>query len=310
MNTACLLSILGKSGSGKTTLLKCIYGLEDLPKGSVLVEGEKVLGPSYKLIPGNENMKLVSQDYYVLENHTVEENISDKLSGYTNEYKLKRVNELLKVLDLKKFRDKKTSELSSGQKQRVSIARALADFPKLLLLDEPFSNLDFQLKDNIFTYIRQNIEKQNASCILVTHQPEEALRYSSEIIIMEEGKIVQHNKPEYIYFRPESLKIARLFGKCFELEKTDFNSSKGLKFKEGRIWLRPEKLKTSARGQEKHLEVKITNKLFAQDKYEIIAETLSGECISFYHPDPSFKIGDVKYLTVDLSFQLSNFLTF
>ena len=142
-------------------------------------------------MPGNENMKFVSQDYYVLENHTVEENISDKLSGYTNEYKIERINNLLKILDLKKIKDKKAIDLSSGQKQRVSIARALADFPKLLLLDEPFSNLDLQLKDNIFTYIRNTIDKNNSSCILVTHQPEEALRYSSEIIIMEEETITR-----------------------------------------------------------------------------------------------------------------------
>ena len=275
--------------------------MEDIPKGTITFDGDKVMGPSYQLVPGNENMKLVSQDYYVLENHSVEENITDKLSGYTDDYKQKRVNELLRVLDLKKFRDKKTADLSSGQKQRVSIARALADFPRLLLLDEPFSNLDFQLKDNIFTYIRQNLVKKNAACILVTHQPEEALRYSSEIIIMEEGKIVQHNKPEHIYNHPESLKIARLFGKCFELQKTDFSNSKGLKFKEGKIWLRPENFKIAAKVNEKHIEVNILHKLFAQDKYEIIAETQSGELISFYHQDPSLKISEIKNLSVQFS---------
>jgi len=90
-----ILAIIGKSGSGKTTLLKCIYGLEDLQDGNITINNELVLGPSFNLIPGHKDMRLVSQDFYVLDNHTVEENIKDKLIGYKDEYKQKRVNQLL-----------------------------------------------------------------------------------------------------------------------------------------------------------------------------------------------------------------------
>ncbi|HWY33107.1 MAG TPA: hypothetical protein VNX68_00590, partial [Nitrosopumilaceae archaeon] len=179
-----------------------------------------------------------------------------------------------------------------------SIARALADFPKLLLLDEPFSNLDFQLKDNVFTYIRQVLLKENASCILVTHQPEEALRYSTNIAIMEEGRVVQYAAPETIYHKPLSLKIARLFGKCFELEKSDFNITKGLKFKEGKIWLRPEDFSISVRGTEKHISVKIKNCLFASDKYEFIAQTQNRDTISFYSKTPATELNNECFLSV------------
>lgn len=282
MESSAIVTILGKSGSGKTTLLKCIYGLTDLHKGTISFNGEKVLGPSWNLVPGHPDMKLVSQDYYVLDNHTVEENVADKLSGYTNEYKAKQTAVVLKILDLEKIKSKRAKELSSGQKQRVSIARALADFPKLLLLDEPFSHLDFRMKDEVFTYIREKLQEEKASCIMVTHQADEALRYADRVIVMEEGKIMQQGSPENIYHHPLSLKIARLSGKCFELEKKDFNSAKGLRFSDSRIWLRPEDFLIASKGREKHLEAEIKNVLFALDKYEVIAVTKSGKNISFY----------------------------
>ncbi|MCE3260182.1 MAG: transporter ATP-binding protein, partial [Bacteroidetes bacterium] len=146
------MALLGKSGSGKTTLIKCIYGLEDLAEGEVLINGERVLGPAYTLMPGHKGMSLVSQDFYVLDNHTVEENIWDKLIGITNESKLKRSTQLLKLLDLLNLRNTKARFLSSGQKQRVAIARALAIIPDVLLLDEPFSNLDKILTDKLFSF--------------------------------------------------------------------------------------------------------------------------------------------------------------
>lgn len=102
-----ILGFVGKSGSGKTTLLKCVYGLEDIQTGEVFLDKKKVLGPSFNLIPGHEDMKLVSQDFYVLENHSVEENIFDKLIGYKNELKQKRVNKILKLLELEFLKTQK-----------------------------------------------------------------------------------------------------------------------------------------------------------------------------------------------------------
>ncbi len=277
---------MGKSGSGKTSLLKCLYGLEDLHKGNILLDGEKILGPSHNLVPGHNRIKLVSQDYYVLENHTVEENIKDKLSGYTEAYKEKRCSEMLQALELKKIKARKANVLSAGQKQRVSIARALAEFPRLLLLDEPFTNIDVRLRDKIFTYIRQQLRRHQSSCILVTHQPEEVLRYANRILVMEEGKIVQEGDVESMYHCPENIAAARLFGKCYELKKSDFLNTPSLKFQGGKILIRPEHLSLSKKKDAKHLEATVLDSLFNPAFYEIIAHSRSGKFLSFYHTHP------------------------
>src|ERR1041384_6250551 len=161
-----MLALVGKSGSGKTTLLKCIYGLEDLQGGEITLCGEKVMGPAWNLIPGNRDMKLVSQEYYVLENHTVAENVYDRLMGYTDEEKQKRTQRILRLLELLSLSGTKARFLSSGQRQRVAIARALALMPKLLLLDEPFSNLDKLLAGKLFAFISKEVRRHKTAVIL------------------------------------------------------------------------------------------------------------------------------------------------
>lgn len=269
------ISILGKSGSGKTTLLKCIYGLEDITSGSISFNGERVLGPSYNLIPGHKGMSFVSQDFYVLDNHTVKENITDKLSGYTDAYKEKRVKELLNILQLKPFESKKAKDLSSGQKQRISIARALADFPKLLLLDEPFSNLDAGLKDALLNYIRREAKKNNSAVIMVTHHAEETLKFSDQIIILKEGKIVQQGNPEEVYYYPKSMEIARLFGKAFRLK--NFNSD--LKI------LRPEYF-IEACEKDSHIKMEVQENNFCGGCFEVSGQDENNNSLSFYSESP------------------------
>ncbi len=183
--------LVGKSGSGKTTLLKCIYGLQDLQSGQIIFNEEQVLGPAYHLIPGHVDMKLVSTGYALLEHHTIYENIADILIGYHDDYKKKKVNELLRLTELTAFRDKKVTTLSDGQRQRVALAKAICIFPKLLLLDEPFSNLDIILKEKIFTYIRKKLKQHKASCIIVTHRLDEVLSSADYLGIIRNGKLIQ-----------------------------------------------------------------------------------------------------------------------
>lgn len=274
-----ILTILGKSGSGKSTLLKCIFGLVDLQQGSIHFNNEDVLGPAFNLIPGHTDMKLVSQEYFVLENNTVAENIADKLAGYTDEYKSFRSTQVLKALQLQKYADKKAKELSSGQRQRLSIGRAIAEFPKLLLLDEPFSNLDFGKRDLLFSFIRENLRQHHSSCIFVTHHAQEAMRYADEIMVMDEGKIKNQGSPEDLYRHPQSLEEAKLFGKCFKLEKKDFVYHKGISFKND-LLLRPENFKiVSVNSKNIQLQGLIIECFFAGAFYELKIKLSSGKII-------------------------------
>ena len=293
-----ILAIIGKSGSGKTTLLKCIYGLEDLHSGDIKIGEKTVLGPAYNLIPGHEDMRFVSQDFYVLDNHTVEENIKDKLMGYTDEYKQKRTNQLLRLLDLTQFKKLKAITLSSGQKQRVAIARSLAEFPKVLLLDEPFSNLDLPLRDKIFTYIRQQIKKNHTSVILVTHQPEEALRYADETAVMDNGKLIQHDNTFSVYYQPKTKQVAALMGRYFVLEKEDLLSSK-IKLSKNQTYIRPNQLQIVETKSQAHIQVTVTNIFFNGYGYEYFAETKTGNAIYFYSKDNVIEIDEAVSLKIN-----------
>ncbi len=149
-------------------------------------------------------MKLVSTGFALLEHHTIYENIADVLIGYHDDYKKKKVNELLRLTELTTFRDKKVSTLSDGQRQRVALAKAICIFPKLLLLDEPFSNLDIILKEKIFTYIQKKLKQHKASCIIVTHRLDEVLSSANYLGIIKNGKIVQLDTYKKIKKAPEN----------------------------------------------------------------------------------------------------------
>lgn len=275
-----------------------MYGLEDLHSGEIRVDGQLVLGPAYNLIPGHEDMRFVSQDFYVLDNHTVEENIKDKLAGYTNEYKQKRANQLLRLLDLTALKDLRAITLSSGQKQRVAIARSLAEFPKVLLLDEPFSNLDLPLRDKIFTYIRQQAKKEHTAVVLVTHQPEEALRYADETAVMENGKLIQHDNTFTVYYHPKTKQVAALMGRYFVLDQEDLVSAK-VKLSKEQVYIRPNQLQIVDSKAQAHLAVTVTNVFFNGYGFEYFAETKQGNSVYFYSKDNTITIDEVVYLKVN-----------
>ena len=278
-------------------MLKCIYGLTDLQGGEINIDNKLVLGPAYNLIPGHSDMRFVSQDFYVLDNHTVEENIKDKLMGYTDEYKQKRANQLLRLLDITNLKNLKAITLSSGQKQRVAIARSLAEFPKVLLLDEPFSNLDLPLRDKIFTYIREQIKKEKSSVILVTHQPEEALRYADETAVMENGKLTQHDETFSVYYKPKNKNIAALMGRYFVLNQEDVISTK-VNLSKKQTYIRPNQLQIVDSKAKALLQVTVTNLFFNGYGFEYFAETKSENMIYFYAKDNSIQINDNVYLNV------------
>jgi ABC-type Fe3+/spermidine/putrescine transport system ATPase subunit len=261
--------------------MKCIYGLEDLDAGEVTFGNKKVLGPSYNLIPGYEDMKLVSQDFYVLDNHTVEENIFDKLIGYTNEVKQKRAAKLLKLLDLLALKNSKAKFLSSGQKQRVAIARALAVIPKVLLLDEPFSNLDTILSEKLFAFVTSEVRKNKTSVILITHLADEALKYADTLAVMDNGKIIQSGKKWQIYYQPKNTKLAGLLGPFNIIKAEDFEKNSKQKTK---LFVRPDKLKITTAKSSFDLELTILNCTFNGKCFEVLGETKNGNPVLVYLP--------------------------
>ncbi len=286
--------MVGKSGSGKTTLIKCIYGLEDVLGGEVILEEEKVLGPAYNLIPGHREMSLVSQDFYVLDNHNVQENITDKLVGYTDEAKQKRANQLLKLLELTHLKNTRAHNLSSGQKQRVAIARALAIIPKVLLLDEPFSNLDKLLTDKLFSFVIKEVRKNKSAVILITHLAEEALKYADRIGIVDQGKITQIGDKWKVYYQPNNTRLAGLLGDYNVVKKEDFEKASQTKLKAKTI-LRPDKITLTGGKNALKLQVVINNCSFNGKCYELLAETKNGNSLILYS---NKKVDTDKELTV------------
>jgi len=280
------LALLGPSGEGKTTLIKCIYGLVDLNEGEIFFNKHKVLGPSYNLIPGYPDMKLVSQDYYVLDNHTVEENIKDLLIGYTDEYKHKRSQKILKLLDLESIKHLQAKNLSSGQKQRVAIARALVVFPKLILLDEPFSNLDKILKDKLFAFVIHEARKKHSGVILITHQSEEALKFADRIAVITNGTIAQIGEKNEVYYHPKNLKVAKILGDYNVIEYKDFEKDSEFYKAKKRMLLRPNQFKQCDKNSA-HLFGILINWFFNGKCYELLLQTKTGrELIIYSHLQP------------------------
>jgi len=277
-----ILALVGKSGSGKTTLLKCIYGLEDLDKGEVWMGERKVLGPSFKLMPGDEDMRLVSQDYYVLDNHSVEENVFDKLIAYSDEWKQKRCDQVLGLLELKPLRQTKARFLSSGQKQRLAIARAIAEMPKVLLLDEPFSNLDKLLSDKLFAFIVKEVRKHKTAVLLITHLAEEALKYSDRIAIMDKGKIQKIGEKWELYYRPLNSRLAGLLGDFNVLYQEDLEK-KSKKLFDKKTFVRPDTFVFLSSSEQAQLQLQVQSCVFNGKCYELLCETISGRTVMVYH---------------------------
>ncbi|MBS4538042.1 ABC transporter ATP-binding protein [Clostridium sp. D2Q-11] len=204
------ISLLGPSGCGKTTTLKIIAGLLKNDKGQLLI-GDKDVS---KVPVEKRGAVIVFQDYLLFPHMTVAENIGFglKMAKKNKNIIKEKVDELLKLVKLEGLGDRYPDELSGGQKQRVAIARALAVDPKVLLLDEPFSNLDTGLRDEMREFISNLQRKLNITTILVTHDKEEALMISDRIAVMLNGEIKQIDEPSEIYKHPKSIEVANFLG--------------------------------------------------------------------------------------------------
>ena len=213
-----IVAILGASGEGKTSILKAIAGKLVLGGGSIHFKGDQLKDPSQKLMPGIDEIKLVDQDFDLDIYHTVEENIRIKLLQFDKEYQTERVELLLHLIGLENFRQQKAKLLSGGQKQRLAIARALANEPELVLLDEPFNQLDFKSKSRISSHIQEYLKENGIAALMVTHNGLEAMEWADKVIYLEEGEIKREDEAIRFYENPKSLREAEFFGKVNQLE--------------------------------------------------------------------------------------------
>ena len=205
-----LVCLLGPSGCGKSTTLSIIAGLEQATEGSIYFDEENVGG----LEAEERDIGMVFQDYALYPHMTVQENIAFplKMQGWKKKDRIEKVKEAAKMLQIEEYLKRKPGKLSGGQQQRVAIARAIVKNPKILLLDEPLSNLDARLRIELRDEIRRVQKQLGITTIFVTHDQEEALSISDKILLMEKGKISQYSSPKEMYMEPQNMFAAKFLG--------------------------------------------------------------------------------------------------
>jgi ABC-type Fe3+/spermidine/putrescine transport system ATPase subunit len=270
------VAVIGESGCGKSTLLKLIYGLYDLDNGEIAYNDERILGPKCNLIPGEDYIKYLAQDFDLMPYTTVEENVGKFLSNIYKDKKKARVQELLEMVEMTEFAKVKAKYLSGGQQQRVALARVLALEPEILLLDEPFSQIDSfrknSLRRNLFNYFK----KKQITCIIATHDSTEALSFSDETIVLQNGKLMAKGSSRELYDNPPSLYVASLFGEVNELKQSHFSD---LEDTDETLLLYPHQLKVVEEGKMKA----IVKQCYFKGSHYLVKAAFERKAIFFEH---------------------------
>jgi len=204
--------IMGKSGEGKSTLLKILAGLVAPDQGKVLFLDEELENPEEVLVAGYEELAYVAQNFNLLHNRTVLENLKDALLSFTDEFAQEQISQLLKLMRLEDVQGHRIEKLSGGEKQRLAIARALATQPAVLLLDEPFTQLDFPTRQILLDAIKEVKEEFDTTIVLVSHNLYEAFYLADTVHVLKDGEIIKSDSPKAIYENPEYLAVADILG--------------------------------------------------------------------------------------------------
>lgn len=205
-----ILTLVGPSGCGKTTSLRVIAGFEAPERGTVDIRGRQVVGPETMLPPERRKVGMVFQDYALFPHMSVARNVGYGVGSDSD--KRRRVRDSIELVGLAGLEDRLPSELSGGQQQRVALARALAPNPDVILLDEPFSNLDASLRERVRRDLRDILQEAKATAVFVTHDQEEALAMSDMVAVMRNGRVVQAATPRELYTSPTDAWVAGFLG--------------------------------------------------------------------------------------------------
>ncbi len=208
-----IVAILGESGSGKSTLLRILSGFEIPYKGEFKVNNKGIINETNIVPVEKRGIGMVFQDYALFPHMTIEKNIAFGINKLQKKEQKTIISNVLDLVGLEEHRKKYPHELSGGQQQRVALARAMAPSPELILLDEPFSNLDANLQCRIRRELKEILKKANTTAVFVSHDKDDALEIADRVVIMNNGRLIQEGKPQEVYDNPDSEYVAHLFGK-------------------------------------------------------------------------------------------------
>jgi iron(III) transport system ATP-binding protein len=255
-------ALIGETGSGKSTLLKIMAGLSQPTNGTVLLEGKRIEGPLEVLIPGHKQIGYLSQHFELLNNYRVEE-----LLDMANKMDQKEADEVYRLCKIEHLLKRKTNAISGGERQRIALARVLVGQPKLLLLDEPFTNLDLSNNKIINVIIKELGDSKKTTVVLVSHDPSNILSWANHIIVLQEGQIIQEGTPTAIYYTPVNAYAAGLLGDFNHIEH-NHPMRKELPLPDDRSIFRPEEF-TVTTNEESRLHGVVIEKLFYGDHYKL-----------------------------------------
>ncbi|WP_018247416.1 ABC transporter ATP-binding protein [Orenia marismortui] len=211
VDTGEIVCLLGESGSGKSTVLRLLSGLEEPDEGLIKIGSKIIVDNDTFILPEKRGIGMVFQDYALFPHMSVAENILFGVKKNDKEYKKEKISELLKLVGLEELKDRYPYQISGGQQQRVALARALAIEPSLILMDEPFSNLDASLQSRIREELKAIIKKSGVTAIFVSHDKDDAINIADKIVVLRDGEIVQQGKAKNIINNPSCAYVAGLF---------------------------------------------------------------------------------------------------
>ncbi|MGE5108366.1 MAG: ABC transporter ATP-binding protein [Sphingobacteriales bacterium] len=287
------IAISGETGSGKTSLLKMIAGLMQPASGDIFFQNEKVIGPNEQLIPGHPLIAYMSQYFELRNNYWVNE-----ILEMANKLPEQQAEKIYTVCQIEHLLKRRTNQLSGGEKQRIALARLLTTTPQLLLLDEPFSNLDALHKSVIKKVIHDIGEQLNITCIMVSHDPLDVLSWADIILVMKDGHFIQRGNPHQIYHQPVNEYCAGLFGEYNLINVTAFSSfaSDGENLNSKQMLIRPEQI-ILTESKENSINGIIKNILFWGSYYT--ADVMVREqTLRVKTNNSSFKKGDLVSLSL------------
>ncbi|MBY0479427.1 MAG: ABC transporter ATP-binding protein [Chitinophagaceae bacterium] len=289
------IAIAGETGSGKTTLLKMIAGLIEPDAGEIQFQHKKIIGPNDQLIPGHPGIVYLSQYFELRNNYWVYD-----LMEMANKLSEAEANTIYSICQIEHLLKRRTNQLSGGEKQRIALAKLLTTSPKLLLLDEPFSNLDAAHKQTIKSVIHEIGIQLGISCIMVSHDALDVLSWADTILILKDGAVVQQGTPKQIYYQPANEYCAALFG-TYNLinvgNKQILAALKGAEADEQQLLIRPEQIKIKTENKTA-LKGSIAKVLFF-GSYYMLDVVIDQQLLHVKTEKGAYAEGEQIYLSID-----------